>query len=298
MGLNMKTRFIEVLKGFVVGMGMLAPGLSGGVFAVTLGIYPRIMKGISSLFTQPIKVIRDLFWIGVGGALGFLVTFVLILQLIEWLPLPFTFLFIGFIIGAIPDVTHKIKNDGKIWLKVLFFVLFFALVTVLPFLNVNETDMIAGDLLSQLLLVLVGFILAGTLIIPGISGSLVLMALGYYTYLLNLGRDLATSALTFDIASLLNGVWPLLFTAVGFVIGLIIFSKTINYLLQRQQSLLYTSVLGLLLASPFSIFLEAVNTYQNLNQLLWLMIPLSVLTLVSGAVIARTMSKLEDNVDQ
>jgi putative membrane protein len=298
MGVKMKTKFIEMLKGFVVGMGMLAPGLSGGVFAVTLGIYPRIMKGIASLFTQPIKVIRDLFWIGVGGVLGFLVTFVLILQLIEWLPLPFTFLFIGFIIGAIPDVTHKIKNDGKMWLKVLFFVLFFALVTVLPFLNVNETDMISGDLLSQLLLVLVGFILAGTLIIPGISGSLVLMALGYYTYLLNLGRDLATSALTLDIAALLNGVWPLLLTAVGFIIGLIIFSKTINYLLQRQQSLLYTSVLGLLLASPFSIFLEAVHAYPNLNQLLWLMIPLSVLTLVGGVVIARTMAKLEDKVGQ
>ncbi|MFZ9703879.1 MAG: undecaprenyl phosphate translocase family protein [Bacilli bacterium] len=292
----MKTRFIEVLKGFVVGMGMLAPGLSGGVFAVTLGIYPRIMKGIASLFTQPTKVIRDLFWIGIGGVLGFLVTFILILQLIAWLPLPFTFLFIGFIIGAIPDVTHKIKNDGKIWLKALFFVLFFALVTVLPFLNVNETEMIAGDLLSQLLLVLVGFILAGTLIIPGISGSLVLMALGYYTYLLNLGRDLATSVLAFDITSLLNGVWPLLFTAIGFVIGLLVFSKMINYLLQRQQSLLYTSVLGLLLASPFSIFLEAVNAYPNLNHLLWLMIPLSILTLIGGVVIAKTMAKLEEKV--
>lgn len=284
---------LEIIKGFFVGIGMVAPGLSGGLFAVALGIYPRIMKGISQLTRHPIQVIRDLFWIGIGGILGLIMTFFVILQFIEWFPLPFSLLFIGFILGSIPSISLKVKNDVQPFIKIFFFCLFFLLIILVPFVPQidNGISQLNGSSIS--ILILVGFILAGTLIIPGISGSLVLMALGFYTYLFQTVRDFSDGIFHLDFNLIGNAFVPLMLMMAGLILGLLVFAKSIHFLLEHYQSILYASVLGLLTASPFSIGWQVFSEYPNLLDHLWINIPLGVLCLFLGVVLAKKMSMME-----
>lgn len=291
----MKKTLIEIGKGFIVGMGMIAPGLSGGVFAVSLGIYPRIMEGISHILKKPLQVIKDLFWIGVGGLIGFAFTFILLLQLIAIVPLPFSLFFIGFIVGAIPGIAAKIKNDLSKLKIGLIIIIAFTLIVMMPLLPEVETDITQFSFVSTIILFIVGFILAGTLIIPGISGSLVLMALGFYTFLITSARDFIDVVFAFQIEAIITQAIPLVIVGTGFLIGLVIFAKSITYLLQRHQSILYASVTGLLLASPISILWESIDAYENfLDGLVW-NIPLGIVFLVGGFWLAKTMAKLEDH---
>ncbi len=272
---------------------MLTPGLSGGVFAVSLGIYPRIMRGIADFVRHPFAVIKDLLWIVIGGLVGLLATFLLLMQLIEIAPLPFTALFIGFIIGSVPDIASKVRKDVSIWLKAVLFLVFFGLIIAVPFLPMATSQIVSMNIGTILFLLLVGFIIAGTLIVPGISGSLVLMALGIYVYLLETIRDFANGIISFDGAPISSTILPLIIVVIGFALGLLVFSKAINYLLAHHQSALYAGVLGLLAASPFSILYEAINEYPSLFDHLGINLPLAIIALVGSFFLAIRMNKLE-----
>jgi len=297
MKLQANQQLTEIAKGMVVGMGMIAPGLSGGVFAVALGIYPRIISGIEALPKTPIKVIKDLFWIGMGGLLGFLVTFSLLLQLIAYVPLPFSLLFIGFIIGSTPAIYRKLGNDVKPGIQWTVFILGLVLIIAMPFLPSSARSFDSLNLISILVLLAVGFIMAGTLIIPGLSGSMVMMALGFYTFLLNSARDLIDAALAFDIASVITLALPLVMLGVGLLIGLVAFATGMKQMLIRFPSTVYAFILGLLVASPFSIMFEAIQEYPNFFDQLIFQIPLSIVFAILGWVLARWMSRLEARHD-
>jgi putative membrane protein len=266
----------DSLKGLLIGLGMLAPGLSGGVFAVALGVYPRLIEGITNMWKHPIAVIKDLFWIAVGGLIGLLMTFFIILALIEFAPLPFTLLFLGFIIGSIPQIFEKQKSRIH-WKSHLFITLTMAtLIFSLPFLPQQAHDLNVINVQTIGILIMVGFILAGTLIIPGISGSLVLLVLGFYVYLFDTARLILERILTFDIGLIIEASIPLIFVGIGLVIGIIVFAFFLKWLLKKYQTYLYSGVLGLLIASPFSIILEADKTYPNVwDGLVWT-IPLGI----------------------
>jgi putative membrane protein len=266
----------DSLKGLLIGLGMLAPGLSGGVFAVALGVYPRLIEGMTTIWKRPLAVIKDLFWIAVGGLIGLFMTFFIILALIEFAPLPFTLLFLGFIIGSIPHIVKKQKSKTHWKSHLLITLTMAALIFSLPFLPQQDhaMDVMNGQTIA--ILIMVGFILAGTLIIPGISGSLVLLVLGFYVYLFDTARLLIERIFAFDVGLIIEASVPLILVGIGLVIGVIIFAFFLNWLLKKYQTYLYSGVLGLLLASPFSIIVEAGETYPNVwDGLLWT-IPLGI----------------------
>lgn len=279
----MKQRWwLDGLKGVLIGLGMLAPGLSGGVFAVALGVYPRIINGINQVWKHPVKVIQDLWWIALGGLIGVLITFFLILTFIEFAPLPFTLLFLGFIVGSIPHLYEKQRHTHH-WKRHLVMTLITAgLVISLPFLPTQNQQLDTLSMQTILTLIMVGFILAGTLIIPGISGSLVLLVLGFYVYLFDTTRTLLESFLTFDISVVFNAAFPLIWVGLGLIMGVLVFAFLLGWLLKRYQRYLYSAILGLLIASPFSIAIEALDTYPNLWDGLAWSLPLGLLLFALG----------------
>lgn len=274
--------WLDALKGVLIGLGMLAPGLSGGVFAVVLGVYPRIINGINQLWKKPWHVLQDLFWIGIGGLIGLIITFFIILTLIDYAPLPFTLLFLGFIVGSIPEVFKKQhrplawKSHGAVTLLSSTFVF------ILPFLPSQTHQLDVVNVQTMFTLLLVGFVLAGTLIIPGISGSLVLLVLGFYVYLFQTARDLLDGLIAFDGSSIMSAGVPLLLVGIGLFVGVVVFAYVLSWLLKKYQSYVYSGVLGLLLTSPFSILIEAMDTYPNLWANLGWSIPLGILFLGLG----------------
>ena len=106
---------IKVFKGSLVGLGSILPGISGSMVATILKIYTELITALNQFTQKPIKAILSVWQYIVGVLLGYLIGFFLIKIFLENFPIPFTLLFIGFIIGSIPSVTPELKNKPKAW---------------------------------------------------------------------------------------------------------------------------------------------------------------------------------------
>ncbi len=162
----------------------------------------------------------------------------------------------------------------------------------------RAVDALNNGILSAALALLLGFIAAGTMIVPGISGSMVLLVLGYYNSVMTHLKSFIVCALTLNFAEMGPHLLVLIPFGIGIILGLLIVSKAIRWLLDRHPTPTYYGILALMLASPYAIFLKAkcfgseyaafVGSLTN-----WWFIPVAVLCLALGFFVAYMMSKKE-----
>lgn len=256
---------ILVLKGFVMGIANIIPGVSGGTLALTLGIYEKFIGAISHFFSNLKENIKFLIPIAIGMVIAILSMSRVISYSYDHFPIPTSLFFVGLVIGGIPMLYSKIKgkkerNEISSWLILL---LSFSLVLLLAFseqlfdldISVSFTNM---NITSYLLLLLVGVIAAATMIIPGVSGSLVLMLLGYYYPVLNVIKDL-TKFKNIGSNILIAG-----FFGIGILLGIVLISKLIEYLFQKYEVKTFYGVIGFILASIIAIPVSTYNKVPNL----------------------------------
>jgi len=295
----MKKQIIDIIKGIIIGVGNIAPGLSGGVFAVSLNVYDRLIFILNNIFKKPIKTIKDSWGLIGGIGLGILIGFYVIIELIILFPLPTMMLFVGFIIGSIPSIYDNIKDKKKSFIDYLAFIVMIAVIVILPFIGgtTHKIENNAGDII---ILIIVGVIIAATLIIPGLSGSMVLMVLGFYQNILTIIKDFINACLTLDISLALSYLVFLVPLAVGTVFGMISLSKLITRLFKTHYTTIYSAILGLVISSPFSIIYTMLDSsdpdniyFENLQENLVLNIIIGVATLVIGAILSMHMAELE-----
>ena len=178
----MKEYIILMIKGFIFGVANVIPGVSGGTLAITMGIYEDMIGAISHFFKNIKKNIKFLLPLGIGAVISILLMSKVISYSLEKFPLPTTLFFIGLIVGGIPLLTKKVKTKKHKPFNIALFLLTFSIVMIMTFLNAgnNMVNLANVNLYQVTLLFLVGMIAAATMVIPGISGSFVLMLLGYY----------------------------------------------------------------------------------------------------------------------
>lgn len=234
---------MNILKGMVIGISNVIPGVSGGTMAVVLGIYDKLISTINGFFKNWKKSIFFLGEIAVGAALGIILFSKLITTLLNNYTEPTSFFFIGLILGSFPllykrATKNKVKPSNYIW-----FVITLGLMIAMSFFNENDTTAVAMTTLSVksfISLFSAGFIAAATMILPGVSGSLVLLILGLYT-------TFTTAISTFNIPLLI----PI---ALGVLIGIITMTKVIEALLNKFPQPTYFAICGLILGSIFSVY--------------------------------------------
>ena len=122
-------KLFDILKGFVIGIANVIPGFSGGTMAVILKIYDRLIEGLSDVLKHPLKVIKDLWAIVLGLALGIVFAIFAVVTLLNKFPLPTTLFFVGLIIGSIPSIFKETTKDNPskinyIWLAIAFAIIF------------------------------------------------------------------------------------------------------------------------------------------------------------------------------
>lgn len=182
----MKENIILTIKGFIMGIANVIPGVSGGTLALTLGIYEKFISAISHFFSNLKENLKFLIPIGIGMVLAIITMSSLITTCFEKAPVPTSAFFMGLVIGGVPLLTSKVK--GKKELKkvssYIIMLLTFSLVMVLAFAPqiFGETGdvKLSLNLINIIKLFAVGVIASATMVIPGVSGSLVLMLLGFY----------------------------------------------------------------------------------------------------------------------
>ena len=279
---------ILFFKGVFMGIADAMPGISGGTIALLVGIYEELVNTISRLNLHIISEfkIRDFnsFWKKING--NFLITLILGISislisfvkvsasLLENYPLFVWSFFLGLIFATIYVIFKLINKWYLTNFIILFFCIFFSV--YISSFTVDVTNEI-----SLLYIFMSGIIASSAMILPGISGSLVLVILGVYTYM---------------IKSLDNLELVVIFTFIfGSLIGLLSFSKILKYLFQNYKDLTYTIMLGLVIGSiekawPWNK--ELAVEISNLNMFF------SISLVIFGLIIVLLVERLKKQNDK
>ena len=276
----------DILKGMVIGIANIIPGVSGGTMMVAMGIYDKLIHCITHIFKEFKKSVLFLLPIAigmgsavVGGTLG-------IELLFEKFPVQTNLLFIGLIVGGLPAIWKNVKGNSIRFGHILAFAAFFALVVVMAFLG--ETEGNAVDLSFNLMNVLklfgVGVIAAGTMVIPGVSGSMVLLLLGYYNPIVSAINDFFGALTSFDMNGILTGIGILMPFGIGVIVGVLAIAKVIEFVFNKFPLYAYWAIIGLIIASPIAIIAMA-----TLPTLTVLNVATGLVALCAGVFIAMKL---------
>lgn len=247
----------RILQGMVVGIANIIPGVSGGTMLVSMGLYDQLIYSITHLFTDWKKSLRFLLPIFIGAGLAL----VLLARLFEFLltsyPIPTNLCFCGLIIGSLPYIFRHVQHKGFTASMAVCFVVFFALVVGMALADGSSGAQASVTVtpLNILLLFLVGVIAAATMVIPGVSGSMMLMLLGYYEPILHLVNQFVSGLIHFDMNTLLAACGALIPFGIGVVVGVFAIAKLIEWVMDRWPTQTYWAIIGLIIASPIAILL-------------------------------------------
>ena len=277
-------------------MGSILPGVSGSMIAAVLKIYQELIEALNQFTKEPFNAVKAVWQYILGVFIGFGMGFVLIKVFYEHAPVPITLLFIGFIIGAIPSLISEIKEVKIKWHHVLTF--FIAIGIMLALLFVKEQSSTMDSWTQYLIVFTIGVITAMALITPGLSGATILIAIGYFHILVNLGDEIIRAFVTFDFSKIVN-ILPMMFSLVlGVLVGLILIGKIMYKVLKNYSAHFYIAVLGIVFISPFNIlFTLQHSTNQNVFTIKWYIYFIGVILLLLGIFATYKLSKPETNLE-
>lgn len=273
----------DVASGIIIGLANIIPGVSGGTMMVSMGIYDTLIHCITHLFKEFKRSVLTLLPYGVGmliaiigGAFGLKAAF-------ANFPLPANAWFIGLILGSVPMILKEMKGEKTGVVGGILFVGLFALVVLLKVFEAENSTQIALSVGEVIKLFFLGCIASATMVIPGVSGSMILKTLGYY-------EPIVTQAIPGLVSALTSGAWGevwhnvgiLLPFGIGVVVGIFAIAKFIEVMLARWKGWTYCAILGMVAASPVVILMDG-SIYANMN---WQTVVASVILAVCGVVIA------------
>lgn len=262
-------------KGIFIGLGGIAPGLSGSVLLVIFGLYQKTINAIGTLFKNFKQNILFLLPIVLGAGIGILLFSKLINFLLTNYEMYTRFAFLGLILGTIPLFYKEVKKEGFNYKYYFVILIAFILGFSLFFFNKNLFPKIINPNIFQS--VLLGVAVAGSSIVPGVDSAVILSSLGLY--------ELYVSSLAnFNLSVLIPAGFGLIF-------GAIIISFLINKLLKKYYTAVFSIVFGLFLSIIPNILTSNCTLGLNLNSIF------SIFILIISFGISLFLSKLEENKD-
>ncbi len=277
---------ILAIKGFIMGIANIIPGVSGGTIAIILGIYEELINRVSNLFKNFKENVLFILPIGIGILASIAIMSGVIKYSYNNFPLPTMMFFVGLVLGGIPMLISRVKGkkESKSPLNYVIFLITFSIVILMAISDLifNTNTIVSFEhmgILGYVLLFLVGVIAAGTMVIPGISGSLVLMLLGYYYPVIDTVHSLVKFK---DIIS--NGIVLVVF-GLGVLVGIVVIAKVLEWLFKRYSVKTYFGVLGFVCASVIAIPISTILELGDLGMNVPLAI-VSIITLIFGAIIS------------
>ncbi len=238
----------NIIGGIAIGIANVIPGVSGGTMMVILGIFDHMMSAISGVFKvenpNRMKDFLFLFQVLIGTAIGLIGFAKIISYLFDFFPTQTMFWFVGLVGFSIP-VFWKVeaKNEKVQWLPLIIGMAIIFIIKFLASGDVQEVnpDFPAISLYYLIKMVIVGAIGGATMLLPGVSGSMVLLIIGEY-YLF---KSLLANVLSFQLIVLV----PLFFFGIGVLIGIVIAAKLTKIFLDKHHTGTISLLLGLIIAS-------------------------------------------------
>lgn len=276
----------KILQGMVVGIANIIPGVSGGTMMVAMGLYDKLIHSITHLkseFKESMKLLLPIF-AGAGIAI------VALSRLFEFLlanyPIPTNFAFCGLIAGSLPFIFKKVKGHSVTIGKIIPFLVFFGIVILMAVLGESggNTADVSFGFANVVKLFGVGVIAAATMVVPGVSGSMMLMLLGYYDTIIETINDFIDALVQFNMTEILRTFGILVPFGIGVVIGIFAIAKIIEFIFKKAEIHAYYGIIGLILASPIAILMK--TDWSGVSVIL---IAVSVVTFAAGWFVASKL---------
>jgi len=278
----------DILKGAVIGVANIIPGVSGGTMAVSMGIYDKLIHSVTHIFKEFKQSIKFLLPIAIGVVVALIGLSFVIEAAFENFPAQTNLLFIGLIVGGLPAITKKVKGEKIKPAYLVAAVVFFAVVVGMA--AIGEQEGKAADLTFNLVNVLklfgVGVIASATMVIPGVSGSMMLMLMGYYQPIIETISTFFKALVAFDIPVLLQCCGVLVPMGLGIVVGIIVIAKVVEFVFEKFPMYAYWAIIGLIIASPFGIVLMS-----EFGTITIVTVITSVVTFAAGFAVANLLGE-------
>lgn len=255
----------DFINGLIYGVAQVVPGVSGATIAVIAGFYDQLIETANHFTEDYRKYLRFLIPFGLGTVGGIIAFSSIIHFLLTNFSFPTMAFFIGLIAGIIPIIYSKIKEDNKLGVRELTLIVIpIVILVIIPHISsdavIDPATAIANMEISfMFFLFVIGFVTALSLVVPGFSGSFILLLAGVYhlatysVYSIRLWvEDMGNFALILDIIKVMGPM------TLGLVVGALVMARFIERLIERHFVTVYSIVLGLLIGSVYALFMEPI----------------------------------------
>lgn len=234
---------LRLIKGVIIGIGFITPGLSGGVLAVVFGLYEPLMRFIANLKEKFIKNLLFFIPVGIGGIIGVVAFSAAVDWAFTHYAAPFIWLFIGFIAGTFPSLFKTAGKQGrKAWHWVLLAVIAAGMFLMMKWMESIKNVTLAPSFLNWLMS---GALIGLGVVVPGMSPSNFLIYLGLY-------QPMANGIKNLDLGVIL----PL---ALGLILCVLVFAKLVSWLFNKAYTVMYHLILGVVVGSTLAIIPAGVS---------------------------------------
>lgn len=264
------------IKGLIVGLGKIIPGVSGSLLAISLNVYDRVIMAITNFFDDVIGNIKFLFSLFLGIIVSIIIFSKIILYFITNYYTITILFFVGLIIGGLLIFKNNYINNKK---NIIILFISFILIIILSSFSYNNKYLIEGNIIDYLVFFSAGVVDAFATIVPGISGTVLLMNMGVYEIII-----LAISNIT-NINLLIANIKILIPFGLGMVIGFILLSIIISYLLKKYYSEMMAFILGVSMGSILLLIINVFNSSYTYIELIF-----GLLFVIVGIFIGRRFS--------
>lgn len=263
------------IKGLIIGIGKVMPGVSGALLAINFKVYDRIVESLVNFFSDWKKNLRFLVELG----LGIIIAIILFSNGIRYLLNNYNFLmmmlFMGLIGGGSYNYIRRVSYERREYKYILFIV---GLLIGVSFMGQMDSYVISNNFNDNIMFFLGGIIEVFTSIIPGISGTAIMMIIGIYDMVLMLVGKI------YDISYVINNINIYISYGLGIIISFILGTLLINYLLKKRKRLMEIMIGSF---SIYSILMMGVMTFSKRASVIEII--LGIMLMVVGIVIGFIM---------
>ncbi len=262
-----KEYVLNMFNGFCMALADSVPGVSGGTIAFLLGFYDKFINSLDDLFRGNMKAKKNalifLIKLGIGWVIGFLASATILSGLFTTKIYAMSSLFIGFIIAAIPLIVKQELDSFKGKYKNIVFAIFGLLlvvgITLLSGNSLFDVNLAKPDIFTYLYILVSASIAITAMVLPGISGSTLLLVFGLYIPIMNAIKEL----LSFNFS-----VLPVLIVfGIGILFGIVFFVKLLRIGLKKFRSQICYTIIGMMVGSLFSIVMGPTTLEEPMQML-------------------------------
>lgn len=245
---------LNFIKGIILGIAKIIPGLSGAVLMMSFHLYDRAIHAITHFFSDTKGNFNFLLELGFGILIGIVFFSKVVVFCLSHYYLYTSIFFVGLILGGFPHLIREISHQYK---NIILMILSFLFISFISISHVRGEYLLHGNAVDFLVFVFAGFLEAIGTVLPGVSSTALLMLVGVYSYYIT------TISHLFSI-SLFQENFKFLFPfSLGLIIGIVVISLVVDYLFHHYKEGTFSIILGFSLSSILLLIVKIIPYFHN-----------------------------------